>query len=96
MLVDDMAALENIFSNAPMLIATHCEDEAIIRSNTEKYRKMYGEDVPMYCHPDIRSEEACLKSSSLAVALAKKYGSRLHVLHISTEKETHLFGQICL
>jgi dihydroorotase len=74
-----------------MLIATHCEDEQTIRNNTALYRDRFGEDVPMRCHPDIRSAEACYISSSLAVALAKKHGSRLHVLHISTEKETELF-----
>lgn len=91
MLVDNEETLNNIFSKVPMLIATHCEDEATIRANTEKFKKEYGEDVPMEMHPIIRSEEACYLSSSLAVKLAKEHGSRLHVLHISTGKETDLF-----
>jgi dihydroorotase len=74
-----------------MLIATHCEDEHTIKHNMEVYREKYGEDVPMACHPEIRSEEACYKSSSLAVELAKKYNTRLHILHISTAKELELF-----
>lgn len=91
MLVDNSNTLENIFSQTPMLIATHCEDEQTIRANEKIYRDKYGEDVPIECHPLIRSEEACFKSSSLAVRLAKKYGTRLHILHISTEKELDLF-----
>jgi dihydroorotase len=74
-----------------MLIATHCEDEATIRHNTELYKEKYGEDIPVEAHPLIRNEEACYKSSSLAVALAKKYNTRLHILHISTAKECRLF-----
>jgi dihydroorotase len=91
MLVDNEQTLNNIFFKVPMLIATHCEDEATIRANTEKFKKEYGEDVPIEMHPIIRSEEACYLSSSLAVKLAKEHGSRLHVLHISTGKETELF-----
>ncbi len=91
MLVDDARVLENIFSRAPLLIATHCEDEQMIRSATEVYRKKYGEDVPVECHPFIRSAEACYKSSALAVSLAKQYNARLHVLHVSTAKELELF-----
>jgi len=91
MLVDKIEALEGIFSKCKMLIATHCEDETIIRNNMELFREAYGEDVPIECHPLIRSEEACFKSSSLAVALAKEYKARLHILHISTAKELHLF-----
>ncbi len=75
-----------------MLIATHCEDEATIRTNTAKALEQFGEEVPMRMHPKIRSEKACFLSSSLAVELAKKHGSRLHVLHISTAKETNLFS----
>ena len=92
MLVDSEITLENIFSRSPMLIATHCEDEATIRNNMEIFRKQYGEDVPVKYHPVIRSEEACYKSSSLAVSLARKYGTRLHILHISTAKELSLFS----
>ncbi len=91
MLVDNKKSLEKIFSKSPMLIAVHCEDEPTIRKNMEMYRKEYGEKVPMKFHPLIRSEEACYKSSSFAVELAKKHNTRLHILHISTAKETTLF-----
>lgn len=91
LLVDDPAILEALFSRFPSLIATHCEDEPTIRKNTEEYRARYGEDMPVKYHPLIRSEEACYKSSSFAVGLAKKHGTRLHILHISTAKETMLF-----
>jgi len=91
MLVDNPNTLENIFAQSPMLVATHCEDEATIKSNLEHYKQLYGENIPVTMHPKIRSEEACYLSSSMAVELAKKHGTRLHILHISTEKETHLF-----
>ena len=91
MLVDDAQTLEAIFSRSPMLIATHCEDEQTIRKNMQRYRERYGEEVPMRCHPEIRSAEACYLSSSLAVKLAKKHGSRLHILHLSTQNELELF-----
>jgi dihydroorotase len=91
MLVDKKETLEALFSECKMLIATHCEDEATIKHNMDVYREKYGEDVPMECHPLIRSAEACYKSSSLAVELAKKYNTRLHILHISTAKELELF-----
>ena len=91
MLVDNPTTLENLFSRSPMLIATHCEDEATIKSNLAHYKQVFGENVPVRLHPKIRSEEACYLSSSMAVALAKKHNARLHILHISTEKETHLF-----
>ena len=91
MLVDNPETLENIFSKTKMLIAVHCEDEATIRANTEKYRKEFGDDIPMRFHHLIRSEEACYISSSKAVELAKKTGARLHVFHVSTAKETELF-----
>jgi len=93
MLVDDPKALELIFAESPTLIATHCEDETTIRKNSEKARSEYGDDVPVGLHPVIRSEEACYLSSSLAVKLARKHGSRLHVLHISTARELDLFQQ---
>jgi len=93
MLVDDKAALEKIFSQAPALVATHCEDEEIIQQNTLIFKEKYGDMIPVHAHPDIRSAEACYKSSSLAVELAKKYNTRLHVLHISTEKELELFSK---
>lgn len=92
MLVDREQTLEGLFSKVPpMLIATHCEDEATIKANIEKYKAIYGEDVPVELHPTIRSAEACYISSSLAVRLAKKFNTRLHILHISTAKELELF-----
>lgn len=92
MLVDSETALEGLFQRVPpMLIATHCEDEMTIRKNTELFRQKYGENVPIEAHPLIRSAEACYISSSLAVRLAKKYDTRLHILHISTAKELELF-----
>jgi dihydroorotase len=91
MLVDSKEVLNHLFQECNMLIATHCEDEATIRANTAHYRELYGEDLPMKMHPMIRSVEACYKSSSMAVELAEKYNTRLHILHISTAKETALF-----
>ncbi|MFC4685634.1 dihydroorotase [Epilithonimonas pallida] len=91
MLVDNPETLENIFSNTKMLIAVHCEDEATIKANTQKYLDEYGEDIPVEFHHLIRSEEACYKSSSKAIELAKKTGARLHVFHLSTAIETELF-----
>ena len=91
MLVDNEKTLENIFSKAPILVATHCEDEATIRENLIKFQSQYGEDLTIEMHPLIRSAEACYKSSSLAVELAKKHQTRLHILHISTAKELELF-----
>ena len=91
MLVDNRRSLEKIFAESPTLIATHCEDETTIRKNTEEQRARFGEDIPVHIHPVIRSEEACYLSSSLAVELARKYQSRLHVLHISTARELELF-----
>ena len=91
MLVDNQKTLEGIFANSPTLIATHCESEEVIQRNTRAAKEKYGEDVPMAMHPIIRDEEACYESSSFAVALAKKSGARLHILHISTAKELELF-----
>lgn len=91
MLVDNAKTLENIFSKVPMLIATHCEDEQTIRDNLAKAQLEFGEDIPFEQHPIIRSHEACYLSSSMAVDLAKKYNTRLHILHISTAKELELF-----
>ena len=91
MLVDDPEVLEEIFSKTNLLISAHCEDEATIRANLEKFMTEYGDDIPIASHPVIRSEEACYLSSSRAIELAKKTGARLHVFHLSTEKETHLF-----
>ena len=91
MLVDDPEVLEKIFESTNLVIAVHCEDETTIRENTAKYLEIYGEDIPIKYHPIIRSEEACYLSSSRAIELAKKTGARLHVFHLSTGKETHLF-----
>jgi len=92
MLVDNEQVLESVFANSPMLIATHCEDEATVRKNLAAYVTQYGDDIPMEFHPMIRSREACIKSSTLAISLAKKHNTRLHILHISTEEEAALFS----
>jgi dihydroorotase len=92
MLVDDPRTLEKIFAEAPILVATHCEDTPTILANEARFRAQYGDDVPMRHHPDIRSREACLTSSSLAVELAKRHGTRLHVLHLTTADEMVLFN----
>lgn len=92
MLVDQTQILESIFACAPTLVATHCEDTPTILANEQKALATYGEDIPMSMHPIIRDEEACYLSSSLAVSLAKRHGTRLHVLHISTAKELELFS----
>jgi dihydroorotase len=91
MLVDKESVLEGLFSRVGALIATHCEDEHTVRANLAAFQAQYGDQIPVSAHPLIRSEEACYLSSSKAVALAKKHGARLHVLHISTAKETALF-----
>ena len=92
MLVDNYHTLERVFANAPALIATHCEDEVTIKHNLAKAKERFGLEIPIEMHPIIRSQEACYLSSSFAVELAKKTGARLHVLHISTGKETALFS----
>jgi len=91
MLVDNRATLEAVFSEAPCIIATHCEDEATVRANLEKYKTEYGNNILPQHHPLIRNEEACYRSSSMAIELAEKHGTKLHILHISTAKETGLF-----
>jgi len=91
MLVDNEKTLEGIFSKTPMLVATHCEDEATIRANAAQFKIQYGENLTPEMHPLIRNAEACYISSSLAVGLAKKFNTRLHILHISTAIETFLF-----
>lgn len=91
MLVDKPEILEAIFSRSPMLIATHCEDEATVKRNLESAKSKYGNAIPAGLHPVIRDEDACYLSSSMAVGLAKKFGTRLHILHISTAKELSLF-----
>ncbi|WP_405199772.1 dihydroorotase [Christiangramia sp. LLG6405-1] len=92
MLVDNEKVLEQIFKKSPVLIAVHCEDEETIQKNLEEAKAKFGDDIPIEMHPKIRSEEACYKSSSKAVALAKKTGARLHVFHVSTAKELTLFN----
>jgi dihydroorotase len=91
MLVDDPNTLEAIFKEVKTLIATHCEDDPMIKRNAAAYREKYGEKVPMKCHAEIRNAEACFASSSFAVQLAEKYNTRLHILHISTARELELF-----
>lgn len=91
MLVDRMESLRRIFGESPLLIATHCEETSIIQENTRKYKDMYGDDVPLECHPMIRSEEACYHSTQLAISLARETGARLHVMHLSTGRELELF-----
>ncbi len=92
MLVDNAKTLQRIFAEVDSLIATHCEKEEIIRDNIGVYKKQFGEDIPIQYHPLIRSEEACYRSSVQAAGLADKYGSRLHVLHLSTAREMSLFS----
>lgn len=91
MLVDDYSTLESIFKNAPILIATHCEKEEIVQANTAFFKKKYGDEIPIECHPLIRSREACYASSQEAANLARKHDTRLHILHISTKEELELF-----
>ena len=88
MLVDNNMALEDIFAKSPILVATHCEDEATIKANQQYYKELYtGKEIPFSAHPLIRSREACIKSTSKAIELAKEFGTRLHILHISTADE---------
>lgn len=91
MLVNDNEAIENVFKHAPLLVATHCEEDSVIEANFKHYKKVFGENIPFNYHPNIRSEEACYRSSSKAVELASKHNSRLHILHLSTQKELSLF-----
>ncbi len=93
MLVDSPEALERIFAESPVLIATHCEDTPTINRNLALLQEMLGDNIPTYCHPVIRSREACYKSSSLAAALAREHNSRLHILHLSTEEEVALLDE---
>jgi dihydroorotase len=93
MLVDNLMTLDKIFRESEMLIATHCEDERIIKSNYERLKKEKG-DLSASDHPLIRNEEACFENSFLAIQIAKKYNTRLHILHISTEKELQLFSNM--
>lgn len=91
MVVDNIESLEGIFKEYKGLLAIHSENDHIIKANLEEYKAKYGEEIPVKFHPKIRSEEACYDASSRAVAMAKKYGTRLHILHISTAKELELF-----
>ena len=91
LLVEDPAALERVFAECPVLIATHCEDRARIEQNLEAARRKYGEDIPPRAHPEIRDAECCYRSSSLAVGLARKHGAKLHVLHLTTARELEQF-----
>ena len=91
MLVDEKKVLEEIFKESPTIVATHCEEEEVVRANMAKAKERWGENVPISQHPIIRSEEACYRSSSKAIELATKLGTRLHILHISTAKELDLF-----
>ena len=91
MLIDDKISIENIFNSTSLPISAHCEDEQTIMDNTEHYKRLYGEDIPISAHPKIRNEDACYKSSNFAVNLAKKTGARLNVFHISTAIELDLF-----
>jgi dihydroorotase len=94
MLVDNPKTLEGIFAECPVIIVSHCEDENTIRKNSAFWKEKYGENLPVSYHPVIRSAEACYKSSSLAVELAHKYNSRLHILHLTTKKELELFDPV--
>lgn len=96
MLVDDPETLTTIFAGCRVPVVTHCEDTPTILENERNYRARYGADVPIRCHPEIRSVEACYKSSSLAVRLAKEHGTRLHVLHLSSARELELFSPVAL
>ena len=91
MLIDNQDSIENIFYNTLLPISAHCEDEQTIKDNTEHFKNLYGDDIPISAHPKIRSDKACIKSSSFAVKLAKKTGARLNVFHISTAIELSLF-----
>lgn len=92
MLVDNEEAIRELFALTTLPIAAHCEDESIIQKNTGVYREKFGEDIPVSAHPLIRSREACFKSSSFAVRLAREYNTRLHILHLSTADELKLFN----
>lgn len=91
MLVDRMQTLEDLFRECPINLTAHCEDAAIIKKHEEIFRERYGDQTPFAAHPHIRSEEACFRSTQLAVGLARKHGTRLHVLHVSTARELELF-----
>lgn len=91
MLVDNKQVLREIFARAPLLVACHCEDENIIKMNLKRFQQKYGDDIPVQFHPVIRNQEACFRSSSYAVSLAREFNTRLHILHLSTARELELF-----
>lgn len=92
MLVDNPTTLEQIFRQSPMLIAVHCEDETTVKANTARFVEKYGDNIPISYHPIIRSDEACYLSSKMAVDLARKFDTRLHILHLSSAREMALFS----
>jgi len=96
MLVDDPVALEQIFTHSPTIVATHCEDSPTIDANTRRFQAIHGEDIPIALHPAIRSEAACYRSTALAVELARRCDTRLHILHLSTAKELTLLSSLPL
>jgi len=91
LLADNPATLEKLFTNCKSIVAIHSEREQLIEANEALYREKWGEDVPAWCHPLIRSEQACYEATDRAIRLAEKYEARLHILHLTTEAETHLF-----
>ncbi len=91
LLADNPETMEKLFSGCKSLIAIHSEKEQIIEENERRFRELYGEDVPVECHPLIRSEQACYEATRRAIEIANRHGARLHILHLSTEAETHLF-----
>lgn len=93
LLVADPRALEEIFRRSPVLVATHCEEERIIRENLREYTSRYGNDIPFASHPDIRSREACIRSTERALGLAMRHGTRLHIVHVSTAEEIEMIRQ---
>ena len=93
MMVEDEKALEDIFKFSPLPVAVHCEDNSIIAKNLQEYKEKYGDDIPSWCHPLIRSREACLNSTKKAVDLAKRFNTQLHILHITTKEEAELFAK---
>jgi dihydroorotase len=93
MLVDKLPVLEAIFQHAPIPVAAHCEDESMIRDNSQRMKEQFGDNVPIEMHPLIRSAEACYKSTELALSLARKYNTRLHITHLSSERELDLLDQ---
>ena len=96
MLVDDPKVLERLFANVPTILLTHCESTPRIKQLEAFYREKYDEDIPAYLHPKIRDKQACFESSQMAVSLADKFGTQLHVLHLTTAKELCLFKNLPL